>query len=74
MSRHPPMKLRPLDFSILSELTNGRNVAANLYLALDSSRQCVNERMGLLHDYGLVRRVGPDENVGLYEITEKGRT
>lgn len=72
MYNHPNMKLRPIDFSILAELTDGRNVAANLYMTLDSSRQYVNERMGLIHDYGLVRRVGPNENVGLYEITEKG--
>lgn len=67
------MKLRPIDFAILAELTDGRNVAGNLHMTLDSSRQYVNERMGLIHDYGLVRRVGPNENVGLYEITEKGR-
>lgn len=66
------MKLRPIDFSILSELKKGRNVAANIHMTLDTSRQYVNERMGFLHDYDLVRRVGPNQSVGLYEITLKG--
>ncbi len=66
------MKLRPVDFSLLDELTEGRNVAGNLHQLLDVSRQYVNERMGLLHDYGLIERVGPNESVGLYEITESG--
>jgi len=68
-----PMKLRPVDFALLDELTKGRNVAGNLYQILDVSRQYVNERMGLLHDYGLVERVGPNESVGLYEITDAGQ-
>ncbi|MEA5386215.1 hypothetical protein VB779_03245 [Haloarculaceae archaeon H-GB11] len=29
--------------------------------------------MSQLYDYGLVTRVGPNENLGLYEITERGR-
>ena len=67
------MILRPIDFSILDELTEGRNVGGNLYMELDSARPYVNERLGILADYGLVRRIGPNENVGLYEITEMGR-
>lgn len=67
------MILRPIDFSILDRLTEGRNVAGNLYMELDSARPYVNERLGQLADYGLVRRIGPNENVGLYEITEMGR-
>ncbi|WP_435143836.1 hypothetical protein [Halobaculum sp. P14] len=68
-----PMLLRPVDFSILDELTEGRNVGANLHMSLDVSRPYVNNRLGQLADYGLVRRVGPNESVGLYEITDRGR-
>ena len=67
------MIFRPIDFSILDELTEGRNVGGNIYMELDTARPYVNERLGILADYGLVRRVGPNENVGLYEITEMGR-
>lgn len=67
------MILRPADFSILDELQGGRNVGANLSDTLDVSRPYVTERLSQLADYGLVRRVGPNENVGLYEITDLGR-
>jgi len=67
------MLLRPLDFALLEELTEGRNVGANLHIILDASRPYTNERLSLLADYGLVRRIGPNENVGLYEITPLGR-
>lgn len=67
------MQLRPLDFSLLSELIDGRNLAANLYVQLDVSRAYVNNRLSLLEDYGLVARVGPNPNAGLYEITDSGR-
>lgn len=66
------MILRPVDFSLLQELSKGRNVGGNLHIMLDVSRQYVNERLGVLADYGLVTRIGPNENVGLYEITQKG--
>ncbi|MDB2246585.1 hypothetical protein PM015_18045, partial [Halorubrum ezzemoulense] len=66
------MILRPLDFSLLNELTEGRNVASNLHKELDSSRSYVNQRLGILADYGLVTRVGPAESSGLYEITDFG--
>jgi len=67
------MLLRPVDFSILDELVDGRNVAANLHMTLDVSRPYVNGRLGQMADYSLVRRIGPNENVGLYEITDRGR-
>jgi hypothetical protein len=67
------MILRPIDFSILYELTKGRNVAGNIHIEIDSARAYVNERTTVLNDYGLIRRVGPNENVGLYEITDEGR-
>lgn len=66
------MILRPADFSILDKLTEGRNVAANISEEIDVSRPYTTERLAQMADYGLVRRIGPNENVGLYEITDRG--
>jgi repressor of nif and glnA expression len=64
---------RPTDFLILEVLAEtGRNVAPNIALEIDKSRSHVNVRLPILADYGLVRKVGPAENSGLYEITERG--
>jgi len=66
---------RPTDFLILEVLAeNGRNVAPNIALKIDKSRSHVNVRLPVLADYGLVRKVGPAENSGLYEITDRGET
>lgn len=62
----------PTDKLILQKLTEGRNVAANIAAEIDRSRNYINQRMGLLYDYDLVRKIGPLENSGLYELTEKG--
>ncbi|MFC7082316.1 ArsR family transcriptional regulator [Halorussus caseinilyticus] len=69
------MKLqRPTDFLILQQLADGgRNVASNVALEIDKSRSHVNVRLPILADYGLVTKIGPAENSGLYEITPKGR-
>lgn len=73
MTNYIDMLLRPLDFALLTELTEGRNVGANLHQMVDASRPYTNERLSLLADYGLVKRIGPNENVGLYEITPLGK-
>jgi len=63
----------PVDFEILNALSNGRrNTAANLAKILGRSRSYINTRLPVLADFGLLTRVGPAENSGLYEITEKG--
>jgi DNA-binding HxlR family transcriptional regulator len=65
---------RPADFDILQALDGtGRNVARNLQHHIDASRKHINNRLPQLEDYGLVKKIGPDEDSGLYEITEKGR-
>ena len=65
--------VEPTDFEILAYLAErGRNNAVNVAVALDRDRGYMNTRLGTLADYGCVRRVGPAENSGLYEITEKG--
>jgi len=68
------MKLaEPTDFEILNTLDErGRNTAQNISLILDKDRGYVNTRLPHLAEYGLVERVGPAANSGLYEITEKG--
>lgn len=69
------MKLAvPTDFEILSALSDGRrNNAVNLAHVLDKNRAYINTRLPILADYGLVERVGPAPNSGLYEITDRGR-
>jgi len=65
---------RPTDFDILIALDkHGRNIAANLALHIDRDRAYLNTRLPHLSDHGLVRKVGPATNSGLYELTERGR-
>jgi len=65
--------VEPTDFAVLAALVEGRNTPVNLAVRLDLSRSYANERLSALTDYGLVRRVGPAEHSGLYELTERGR-
>ena len=69
------MKLRqPTDFLILEALEDkGRNVATNLASHTGKSRKNINTRLPVLEDYGLVRKIGPAERSGLYEITSLGK-
>lgn len=69
------MKLAvPTDFELLQALSDGRrNNAVNLAHDLDKNRSYINTRLPILTDYGLLERVGPAPNSGLYEITEKGQ-
>ena len=65
--------VEPTDFEILAYLAEeGRNNAINVAVALDRNREYMNTRLGTLAQYGCLRRVGPAEHSGLYEITEKG--
>ncbi len=69
------VKLRqPTDFLVLEALLSyGRNVAPNLAELTGKSRKNVNNRLPVLDDYDLVRKIGPADRSGLYEITERGR-
>ncbi|QRV17577.1 winged helix-turn-helix transcriptional regulator (plasmid) [Haloterrigena salifodinae] len=69
------MKLRqPTDFLILEALEEkGRNVATNLAEHTGKSRKNINTRLPVLEDYGLVRKIGPAERSGLYEVTSTGK-
>lgn len=66
------VRLTGTDFMILEKLQDGRNIAANLAIEIDRARKYLNNRMPLLLDYGLVEKIGPLEDSGLYELTEKG--
>ncbi|APW98898.1 transcriptional regulator [Halobiforma lacisalsi AJ5] len=70
------MKLRqPTDFLILEALAeHGRNVAPNLAHHTGKSRKNINTRLPVLTDYGLVKKIGPKNKSGLYEITPRGET
>lgn len=62
----------PTDRLILERLLEGRNLAINIATEIDRSPGYVNRRMLHLKDYWLVNRVGPAEDTGLYEITDRG--
>ena len=66
---------RPTDFLTLDELGDKeRNVATNLAAHTGKSRKKLNARLPVLEDYGLVRKIGPAERSGLYEITPLGKS
>ena len=69
------MKLAsPTDFDVLDALSDGRrNTAANIAIEIDRDRAYINTRLPLLADHGLIERIGPSPNSGLYEITPKGK-
>jgi len=65
--------VQPTDFLILKALdAHGRNVATNLEHHTEKSRKNINNRLPVLEDYGLVKKIGPAEKSGLYEVTERG--
>lgn len=68
------MKLTaPTDFEILDTLEErGRNTGKNISLILEKDRSYINTELAQLASNGLVRRIGPAENSGLYEISERG--
>ena len=70
----PLSLLNETDFEILEVLEGGdRNVAANVAIEIDADRSYVNTRFTQLRNEELVERIGPHDQSGLYEITEKGQ-
>jgi len=64
----------PTDFDILRALSDGhRNNAINIAAELDEIGRTSTRGCRCWPTYGLVERVGPAPNSGLYEITERGR-
>lgn len=68
------MRLRqPTDFLILEALSDGRrDTGANIAALTETDRGYVNTELRHLADHGLVRKVGPHDNSGLYQITPLG--
>lgn len=62
----------PTDFDILEILTEGRNVPSNIAARLDKSNGYISGQLPRLADQDLVRRIGPAERSGLYELTDRG--
>lgn len=63
----------PTDFEILEAMSNGqRQTAPNLAEILDRRRQYMNDRLSNLSSIELVRKVGPSDRSGMYEITSRG--
>ncbi|MGQ4557359.1 ArsR family transcriptional regulator [Halobellus sp. GM3] len=69
-----PIRLtQPTDFLILDVLSDGRrDLGANISNRINKDRGYVNTRLPVLADYGLVQKIGPIENSGLYQITPLG--
>lgn len=64
----------PQDFLILEALHSyGRNVAPNIARTADLEIETVEARLQHLADVTLVSKIGPADESGLYEITERGR-
>ena len=64
---------QPTDFDILEAMGDGhRNVGVNVAKRLGRDRGYINTRLPDLEDYGLLKKVGPAPNSGLYVITAKG--
>jgi len=63
----------PTDFDVLEVFQEGRNVAPNVAAELDQDRAYINTRLPQLDDQGLVDKIGPVDNSGLYALTERGR-
>lgn len=65
----------PTDFDILEVLSDGkRQTAPNLAEILEKESKYMNNRLAELAGHGLVKKVGPSDRSGMYEITELGRS
>lgn len=63
----------PTDFDVLEVFEDGRNVATNVADELGHDRAYLNTRLPHLQDHGLLEKVGPAANSGLYELTDRGQ-
>jgi DNA-binding PadR family transcriptional regulator len=63
----------PTDFLILEALADGeRDTGANLAKRIDRNRSYINNQLPKLADQGLIQKIGPHQNSGLYQITPLG--
>ena len=64
---------QPTDFQILDTLSDGkRDTASNVAKRIDKNRSYINTRLPVLADYDLIKKIGPHESSGLYQITPLG--
>lgn len=64
---------RPTDFLILEALSDGkRNTGANIAGMINYDRAYVNTQLPKLEDQGLLEKIGPHKDSGLYRITPLG--
>ena len=64
---------QPTDFLILEALSDGeRDTGANLAKRIDRDRKYMNAELPKLEDQRLVKKIGPHEKSGLYQITPLG--
>ena len=65
---------QPTDFLLLEALHSyGRNVGQNLAQMANEEASEVENRLAVLTSENLVTKIGPVDEAGLYEITERGR-
>ena len=65
---------QPTDFRILEALHSyGRNVGPNIARIADLEEDVVTDRLAVLSTAELVAMIGPADESGLFEITERGR-
>lgn len=63
----------PTGFDILEAFEDGRNVATNIAAELGYDRAYLNTRLPHLQDHGLLEKIGPAANSGLYDLTDRGQ-
>lgn len=65
--------ISPTDYDILETLARtGRNTGKNLSVIMDRDRSYINTRLPELEGGGLIQKIGPAKNSGLYQITADG--
>lgn len=64
---------RSIDFTLLKALEDGRNLAVNLSIEIGLDCARTNTRLSYLEDHGLVKKIGPTKDLGLYELTARGK-
>lgn len=63
----------PTDFDILAAMSDGRRqTATNIAAIIDRDSRYMNNRLAELAGHGLVEKVGPADQSGMYVITDRG--
>ena len=63
----------PTDFDILAAMSDGkRQTATNVAAIIDRDSRYMNNRLAELAGHGLIEKVGPADQSGMYVITDRG--